>query len=91
MARFSLIPRQEQFFTDFVQLAQQIQTGARTLQQMLATDPPDMSRAQAIKDVEHVCDGLVRSIIEAMGGTITLESEVGHGTTFTTTLPRSPK
>jgi uncharacterized protein Yka (UPF0111/DUF47 family) len=69
MARFSLIPRQEQFFTDFVHLAQQIQTGARTLHQMLATDPPDMSQAQAIKDVEHVCDGQVRSIIDRLNRT----------------------
>ncbi len=31
MARFSLIPREEQFFADFVGLAEQIRTGARLL------------------------------------------------------------
>ena len=54
MVRFSLIPRQEQFFTEFVGMSQQIALGAATLQQMLASDPPDMAKAQTIKDIEHV-------------------------------------
>jgi predicted phosphate transport protein (TIGR00153 family) len=69
MVRFSLIPRQEQFFTDFVALAQQIQLGAKTLKQMLATDPPDMTRADVIKDIEHVCDGQTRGIIDRLNRT----------------------
>jgi predicted phosphate transport protein (TIGR00153 family) len=69
MARFSLIPRQEQFFDDFVRLSLQIQQGARTLKVMLATEPPDMAQAQAIKDIEHVCDGQTRSIIDRLNRT----------------------
>src|ERR1044071_9600105 len=69
MARFSLIPRDERFFDDFVSLAEQIRQGARTLKQMIATDPPDMSRAEAIKDIEHDCDQRTRSIIDRLNRT----------------------
>ena len=51
MVRFSLIPRQEQFFSEFVGMSQQIALGAVTLQQMLASDPPDMAKAQTIKEI----------------------------------------
>src|ERR1043166_3847561 len=64
MARFSLIPRDERFFDDFLGLAEQIRLGARTLKQMMASDPPDMSRAEVIKDIEHACDERTRSIID---------------------------
>ena len=69
MARFSLIPREEQFFDEFVGLAEQIRTGARMLKQMLASDPPDMAKAEAIKDIEHVCDGTTRGIIDRLNRT----------------------
>ncbi len=69
MARFSLIPHDERFFDDFVSLAEQIRVGARTLKLMLATDPPDMSQADTIKDLEHVCDGRTRSIIDRLNRT----------------------
>ena len=63
MARFRLIPREERFFEDFVAMAEELRGGARLLKQMLAVDPPDASKADAIKDVEHVCDGRTRAII----------------------------
>ena len=69
MARFSLIPRQERFFDDFVALSQEIQGGARMLKQMVASDPPDMAKAEAIKDIEHVCDGKTRGIIDRLNRT----------------------
>src|ERR1044071_2215272 len=69
MARFSLIPRDERFFDDFVSLAEQIRQGARTLKQMIATDPPDMSKVEAIKDIEHACDRTTRSIIDRLNRT----------------------
>ena len=46
---FSLVPRNEQFFKDFVQLSEEIRKGARSLKQMLSTDPPDMAKADDIK------------------------------------------
>jgi uncharacterized protein len=69
MARFRLIPREERFFEDFVGMAQELRGGARLLKQMLAVDPPDAAKADAIKDVEHVCDGLTRAIIDRLNRT----------------------
>jgi uncharacterized protein len=69
MARFSLIPREERFFQDFVGLSEDIRTGARTLKQMLADDPPDLNKADAIKDLEHACDGRTRTIIDRLNRT----------------------
>ena len=63
---FSLVPRNEQFFRDFVQLSEEIRKGARSLKQMLSTDPPDMAKADDIKETEHSCDGLTRSIIDRL-------------------------
>lgn len=69
MARFSLIPHDEQFFTDFVSFSEQIRLGARALKQMIAVDPPDMDKANTIKEIEHVCDGHTRSIIDRLNRT----------------------
>jgi len=69
MARFRLIPREERFFEDFVAMAEELRGGARLLKQMLAVDPPDASKADAIKDVEHVCDGRTRAIIDRLNRT----------------------
>ena len=69
MARFSLLPRDERFFEDFVGMAEELRGGARLLKQMLAVDPPDVSKADAIKDVEHICDGRTRAIIDRLNRT----------------------
>ena len=69
MARFSLLPREEHFFKDFVGLAEEIRVGARTLRQMIASDPPDAAKADVIKDIEHACDGRTRSIIDRLNRT----------------------
>src|SRR5687768_10374608 len=36
---------------------------------MMSSDPPDMSKADAIKDVEHNCDGRTRGIIDRLNRT----------------------
>ena len=69
MVRFRLIPREEKFFAEFVDLAEQIRTGARMLKQMLATSPPDMDKVEAIKEVEHACDRITRGIIDRLNRT----------------------
>lgn len=69
MVRFRLIPRDHQFFADFVNLSVDIRKGAHALKEMLATDPPDMGKANAIKDLEHACDGRTHSIIERLNRT----------------------
>jgi predicted phosphate transport protein (TIGR00153 family) len=69
VSRFRLIPREEKFFTDFLAMADQLQIGARLLEEMLAVDPPDHSRAEEIKEVEHKCDYLTHEIIQRLNKT----------------------
>ena len=69
MARFSLIPREGRFFQDFVGLSEEIRTGARALKQMMSEDPPDLGKADTIKDIEHACDGRTRAIIDRLNRT----------------------
>ena len=66
---FSLIPKSEHFFDDFLGLGKEIRDGAKLLKQMMSSDPPDMGKADAIKDVEHNCDGRTRAIIESVNKT----------------------
>ena len=66
MARFRLVPREEQFFTDFIALTEQIRSGAHTLTQMLSATPLATDRAQAIKDIEHQCDKMTHGIIDRL-------------------------
>ena len=69
MARFSLIPREEQFFKDFISLAEQIRSGAHTLKQMLSANPIDYEQVAVIKDLEHLCDRSTRAIIDRLNRT----------------------
>ena len=64
--KFSLFPRDEQFFDLYNQMADEIQGAAKMLEQMLATDPPDVSLADAIKDAEHRCDALTHDAIQRL-------------------------
>ena len=56
--RFRLIPQEEKFFADFIQLADRIVSGATLLERMLASDPPAWDTALQIKQVESECDTL---------------------------------
>ena len=69
MARFRLIPREEQFFKDFTGLTEQIRVGAHTLKQMLSASPLATDQAQAIKDIEHQCDKMTHGIIDRLNRT----------------------
>lgn len=69
MARFSLIPREERFFTDFISLAEHIKVGAHTLKQMLSASPIATDQAELIKDLEHQCDRSTRNIIARLNRT----------------------
>jgi hypothetical protein len=64
--KFSLFPRDEQFFDLYNQMADEIQKAAQMLEQMLATDPPDVSLVDAIKDAEHKCDALTHDAIQRL-------------------------
>jgi uncharacterized protein len=69
VARFRFIPKEEKFYDDFKQMADQIRHGARLLEQMLAVDPPVSDKAAEIKEVEHQCDFLTHEIIQRLNKT----------------------
>lgn len=64
--RFSLYPRDEQFFDLFNKMADEIREAAGLLEQMLATDPPDLTKVDVIKDIEHRCDALTHDTIQRL-------------------------
>ncbi len=74
---FRLIPREEKFFVDFQNMADQLRQGAEALVAMLAEDRPDVSRAAQIKEIEHECDFITHEIIQRL-----------HRTFVTPTRPR---
>jgi predicted phosphate transport protein (TIGR00153 family) len=69
MSPFSLVPRDNNFFREFSNLADGVKSGARELRQMIATDPPDMDKVEAIKEIEHTCDQVTRGIIDRLNRT----------------------
>jgi predicted phosphate transport protein (TIGR00153 family) len=69
LAKFRLIPREEKFYEDFKMMADQIRHGARLLELMLSTDPPQADKAHEIKEVEHQCDFLTHEIIQRLNKT----------------------
>ena len=64
--KFSFIPRDEQFFDLFNEMADEIKAAAQLLEEMLASDPPDLSKVDAIKDAEHRCDALTHDTIQRL-------------------------
>jgi uncharacterized protein len=66
---FSLVPKEERFFEEFIGLSEQIRSGARLLKSMLAGSAPDMAQVAAIKEVEHACDRSTRAIIDRLNRT----------------------
>jgi predicted phosphate transport protein (TIGR00153 family) len=64
--KFSLYPRDEQFFDLFNLMADQIKVAADLLERMLASDPPDVSQVDVIKDIEHKCDALTHDTIQRL-------------------------
>jgi hypothetical protein len=66
---FRLIPREEKFYADFLQMADELQKGARVLEQMLANDHPVWDKAEEIKEIEHKCDFITHEIIQRLNRT----------------------
>lgn len=69
MARFSLIPKEEKFFQDFVALASHVQEGAEALRVMLSSQPIATGAVTRIKDLEHTCDKYTRGIMDRLNRT----------------------
>jgi predicted phosphate transport protein (TIGR00153 family) len=67
--RFRLIPRNEDFYDQFVTLASQLRVGSGLLEEMLARDPAIWDKAEEIKEVEHKCDHLTHQIISRLNTT----------------------
>lgn len=64
--KFSFYPRDVQFFDQFGKMADEIQAAAGLLEQLLATDPPDVSIVDRIKDAEHRCDTITHDTIQRL-------------------------
>lgn len=59
----SLLPREDQYFTLFSQMAEKIQEAAGALVDMMGGEPANFeSSSKRIKDIEHECDELTHSI-----------------------------
>jgi hypothetical protein len=69
LVAFRLIPREEKFFTDFESLADELQHGARLLEEMLAPGHPIWDKADEIKEVEHKCDFITHEVIQRLNRT----------------------
>jgi len=66
---FRLIPREEKFYDDFLALADELQRGAKLLEEMVGADTPLWGKADEIKEVEHKCDSLTHEIIQRLNRT----------------------
>jgi predicted phosphate transport protein (TIGR00153 family) len=64
--KLSFLPRDEQFFDLFREMADEIRTAASLLEALFAVDPPDTSQIDLIKDVEHRCDALTHDTIQRL-------------------------
>jgi predicted phosphate transport protein (TIGR00153 family) len=69
VAWFNLIPREEKFYSDFQALADELKSGARLLEAMLAPEQPLWNKADEIREVEHKCDFLTHAIIQRLNRT----------------------
>ncbi len=64
MPPFSLLPKEEQYFSFFTQMTSYIYDASRALVEMLADPRGDYnSHAVNIKTIEHACDDLTHSIV----------------------------
>jgi predicted phosphate transport protein (TIGR00153 family) len=67
MARFSLIPKEEQYFALFRQMTSYIYDAARALVEMLDDKSGDYAgHVAGIKSIEHACDELTHSIAKKL-------------------------
>jgi predicted phosphate transport protein (TIGR00153 family) len=64
--RFRLIPREEKFYADFVEIADHLKIAARMLEEMLGSDPPNWDKAEELKEIEHKCDFLTHNVYQRL-------------------------
>ncbi|HVF57670.1 MAG TPA: DUF47 family protein [Pyrinomonadaceae bacterium] len=67
MARFSLIPKEEQYFSLFRQMTSYIFDASKALSEMLADNDGDYkAHVRNIKSIEHSCDELIHTIVKKL-------------------------
>jgi len=60
---FSLLPREDEYFSLFSKMAEKIEEASSVLVEMIESDAEDMSSfSRRIKDAEHGCDELMHAI-----------------------------
>ena len=60
---FSLIPREDEYFSLFSQMTEKIKEASKLLVEMMGSDAEDLSTfSKQIKDTEHACDQLMHAI-----------------------------
>jgi predicted phosphate transport protein (TIGR00153 family) len=69
MAAFRLIPKEEKFYSDFVQMADLLVEAGIALEEMLATDPPLYEKAVQIRELEEKCDFCTHEIFQRLNRT----------------------
>jgi predicted phosphate transport protein (TIGR00153 family) len=70
MARFSLLPREDQYFSYFSQMTSYIYDAANLLVEMLGKDGNDLGTyVQQIKSIEHACDNLTHTVSTSLNKT----------------------
>jgi predicted phosphate transport protein (TIGR00153 family) len=84
--RFSLIPREEQFFVLYLATTKEIQAAAEHLKVMFSADPPDDQKIDVIRDAEHRCDTLTHDTIQRLHRTFITPFDREDLYTMATTL-----
>ena len=64
--RFSLIPREVDFFALYMATTAEIKAAAVHLEEMLAGEVPDDAKVDVIGDAEHRCDTLAHDTIQRL-------------------------
>jgi uncharacterized protein len=66
---FTLVPKEEKFYADFLAMADELRVGSRLLDEMFAVEPPVADKAHEVREVEHKCDFLTHEIIQRLNRT----------------------
>jgi uncharacterized protein len=64
--KLSLLPRNEEFFDLFKELTDEIRAAGTLLEELLAAEPPDITKVDRIRDAEHRCDALTHDAIQRL-------------------------
>ena len=64
-----ILPREETFFDTFVELAENIHTGAKALVEMLENYTDPAGQAERIKDIEHKGDNITHQLMTRLNQT----------------------